>query len=98
LYKFNFYTNKKIPEFQFCRKFAKFKKERFVGKEVNGKGKTCPILTIEKVREFKGFENVSNEEAEHIIQTLQQFAYIAYEHYVQCKKLKKEKNERPIRV
>jgi hypothetical protein len=61
-----------------------------VGKDLEEKGKPCSILTIEKVREFKGFENVSNDEAEKIISTLEQFAMIAYEQYIQFKKGKKD--------
>ena len=38
-------------------------------------------ITIEKVREFKGLENLSDEEARNAIETLREFAAIAYRYF-----------------
>lgn len=35
-------------------------------------------LTIEKLRTFKGFENVSDEEGENIIRTIKDYTIVAY--------------------
>jgi len=50
-----------------------------------------PDLTIEKVRQFKGFENISDEAAENIIDTLKQLSLITYEYYITTKQKKKNK-------
>ena len=42
-------------------------------------------LTIEKLKEFKGFGNVSEQEAEEIIATLDKLARICFEFYSQSK-------------
>jgi len=44
-------------------------------KELRKKGE----LTIETLKTFEGFENISDEEAKEIIKSLEQFAYILYQ-------------------
>lgn len=36
-------------------------------------------LTVEKLREFKGFENVGDEEAQEIVASIQELSIILYE-------------------
>jgi hypothetical protein len=36
-------------------------------------------LTVEKLRTFKGFENISNKEAIELIQTYKRFSYLIIE-------------------
>ena len=36
-------------------------------------------MTVEELRKFEGFENISEEEAENIIDSLVQLAKVAYE-------------------
>jgi hypothetical protein len=43
-------------------------------------------LTIEKLRKFKGFENVKEDEAEEVIETLKILALITYQLYHQPKR------------
>jgi hypothetical protein len=47
-------------------------------------------LTIEKVKQFKHFENISDEEARNIAFSLKQFSLLAYSYY---KKSEKESND-----
>jgi len=42
-------------------------------------------LNIEKLKEFKGFKNVSQNEAEEIIETLDKLSRICFEFYSQNK-------------
>jgi hypothetical protein len=49
------------------------------------KGEVRPVLSAEKVREFKGFENLSDEEIKNIIVTLEMFATIAFNQYIKLK-------------
>ena len=46
-------------------------------------------LTIEKVKQFKGFENISDDEACNIAFSLKQFSLLAYNYY---RKVKEELN------
>jgi hypothetical protein len=39
-------------------------------------------LTIQTLKKFKGFENVTNEEASNIIYTIEQFSKVVYEMYL----------------
>lgn len=43
-------------------------------------------LTVEKVKQFKGFENISDEEAENIAYSLKQFSLLTYRYYQRQKK------------
>ena len=43
-------------------------------------------LTVEKVKQFKGFENISDEEAENIAYSLKQFSLLTYRYYQRLKK------------
>ena len=38
-------------------------------------------LTVEKVKQFKGFENISDEEDENIAYSLKQFSLLTYRYY-----------------
>jgi len=40
-------------------------------------------ITVEQLRKYKGFENVSEEEANNIVETLYQLAVIAYYCYME---------------
>ncbi len=42
-------------------------------------------LTIEKLKTFKGFENIEDEEAENIILTVKTFAKLTFRYYNQLK-------------
>lgn len=42
-------------------------------------------LTVEKLRTFKEFENVSEEEAEKIIHSVKELSVILYQHYLNKK-------------
>lgn len=66
-----------------------------MGNDLEGKRKPCPGLTIEKLREFKGFESVSDDEAERIIYSVKELSIILYHHYLNKKG---NKNERPPTV
>jgi hypothetical protein len=43
-------------------------------------------LTIEKVKGFKGFENISDDEANDIALSIKQFSLLAYNYYKKFKK------------
>jgi hypothetical protein len=43
-------------------------------------------LTIEKVKQFKGFENISDEQAQHIADTLKKFSIIVYNYFQRTNK------------
>jgi len=47
------------------------------------------VLTIEKVKGFKGFENISDDEANNIALSIKQFSMLAYNYY---KRFKREIN------
>jgi len=47
-------------------------------KRINPENKT---LTIEKLKQFKGFENLTDEDAIKIVNSIQQLAIINYENY-----------------
>lgn len=47
-------------------------------------------LTIEKVKQFKGFENISDEEAENIAYSLKQFSLLTYRYYQRLKKKERD--------
>ena len=57
------------------------------------RGEVCPVLSAEKVREFKGFENLSDEEIKNIIETLEMFATIAYNQYIKVRTHKDNQHE-----
>lgn len=38
-------------------------------------------LTVEKLREFEGFENISDKEAGELINTYRQFSLLTYEFF-----------------
>lgn len=40
-------------------------------------------ITVEQLRKYKGFENVSDEEASNIVETLYKLAVIAYHCYIE---------------
>lgn len=40
-------------------------------------------ITVEQLRKYKGFENVSDEEAGNIVETLYKLAVIAYHCYIE---------------
>lgn len=42
-------------------------------------------MTVEKLRSFKGLENLSDEEAKAIIEQLEKFSVIAYELFLKHK-------------
>ena len=50
------------------------------------KNKIPEDLTVEKVKQFKGFENISDEEAENIAYSLKQFSLLTYRYYQRQKK------------
>lgn len=52
-----------------------------VGMDEKAQGKPCS-LTIEKLREFRGFENVSDEEAEKVIHSVKELSVILYQYYL----------------
>lgn len=45
-------------------------------------------LNIEKVKSFKGFENISDKEASTIAETIKEFCLLSYECYLQYKEQK----------
>jgi len=47
-------------------------------------------LTIEKLRKYKGLENLSDKEAYEIISALKKFSYITYKYY---SKIKQQENK-----
>ncbi|MBI4947907.1 MAG: hypothetical protein HY840_16070 [Bacteroidetes bacterium] len=49
------------------------------------KKKDYEDLTIEKVKSFKGFENISDEEAANIAYSLKQFSLLTYRYYTRQK-------------
>ncbi|MBO9703464.1 MAG: hypothetical protein J7604_24870 [Sporocytophaga sp.] len=51
-------------------------------------------LAIEKLRKYKGLENLSDKEAYEIISVLKKFSYITYKYYPKIKQQEnKDKNE-----
>jgi len=51
-------------------------------------------LTVEKLRTFKGFENVTDEKALEIIDNLKRFAIIACKYY----RIYKEQKQEPLKA
>jgi hypothetical protein len=51
-------------------------------------------LTAERIRQFKGFENVSDIEAENIIDIVEKFSYLMYGSYLKSKELKGESKKK----
>jgi predicted ATP-binding protein involved in virulence len=58
------------------------------------KSKATGRLTIESLRQFEGFENVSDEEADDIVKSLEQLAVLLYAH---VKKMKYEEVQQLIK-
>lgn len=42
-----------------------------------------PIITLEQLRQFAGFENITEQEGQAIINTLYQFSVLAYRFFHQ---------------
>jgi hypothetical protein len=49
--------------------------------ELNGKKENPPKLTIEELKEFKGFEGISEKEAIDYIESMSTFSMIVFELY-----------------
>ena len=49
--------------------------------ELNGKKNREPRLTVEELRQYKGFEKISDAEAIDYLKSMEQFCIIAYDIY-----------------
>ena len=47
-------------------------------------------LTIEKLKQFKGFENINDEQATNIAACLKEFSLLAYHYYLKTKASEKK--------
>ena len=60
----------------------------FFGEEIKSINLEKKSLTVEMLRSFTGFENVSDEEANEIILSLQIFSELFHEFYMELERMK----------